>query len=115
MEKLLQTYQPFVSKTLRFDTTKALAVLGKGLKEVDAEMSQPFPLRPAGRAVETWADPRIDCGELEVDCETAIGSRWGRLSGDSETAHSPGWIGYLERARDEMERNTCSQASEYLD
>ncbi len=63
--------------------------------------------------------PRIDCGDLEVDCETVIRSGWGSLlstgsGSESAAAGPPGWIGYLESARDDMQRRAVWQAEEYL-
>jgi len=124
MKRLLETYQPFISKTLRFGTARARAVLGLDAKEpkemgAEEEASPPFTHRPFGLAadISSDSDPRIACGDLEVDCETSIRSRWGSLSrgSGSESGHPPGWVGYLECARDEMQRRAVRQAEEYLD
>ena len=107
--RLLDTYRPFISKVLIFDTMRAGAVLGiksaATNDEQEAEMDRSSPgTGPGDHVTETVTDPPLDCGALEVDCATAIRSRWGTLNRNPETGHALGWIGYLECARDEMEK-----------
>ena len=98
----MQTYRPFVSKTIRFDTTKALLVIGR-----EGRGSDRFP------SVEV-VDAPIDCGELEVDCEMALRLGCGNVEGSVNVSPS-GWVRYLGYARDEMEREVLREAEEYLD
>ena len=106
--RLLDTYQPFISKVLVFDTRRARVVLSiksaQSQHEQMVEMVRPSPDTVFGaHMAEAWSDPPLDCGALEVDCAAAICSRWGTIDRNCGTAHAPGWIGYLECARDEME------------
>ena len=92
-----------MSKAIRFDTSKTRVVIGRGVSESDRS------------AVEV-VDTPIHCGELEVDCERALTLRCGSVEGCvNVNASPPGWVRYLEYARDEMQREALKRPEEYLD
>lgn len=117
-QQLLRTYRPFISKTVHFDISQTLRVLGleswNPLSDVSTKPTIAYcedlfanentpPASSEHRETQKregiWSDPPIEYGELEVDCPRAIAKRWGDLDG----VDAKGWIGYLQCGRDVME------------
>ena len=123
-EKLAACYRPFVAKRILFDTTRASQVFGLhpfvprevsglAMKKGEFLMGGDLASWASGSVVDgkmrggnmppDWSDPPIACGLLEVDGRTAVTKRWGELKGEVDVDEAPGWVGYLECARDEMQ------------